>query len=100
MPTPGGPTKQRIGSRGDGSVAGGLGLGVGAASRTLLRPSTTAGRPRLALLAQLLDRQVLQDPVLDLLQVVVVLVQDLAGLRHVDLAAGQRLQGRLAIQSR
>ena len=49
---------------------------------------------RLALLTQLLDGQVLQDAVLDLFEVVVVLVQDLAGLRHVDLAAGQLLPGQ------
>ena len=54
-----------------------------------------AGRPRIgfrglnaALLAELLHRQILEDPVLDLLEVEVVLVQHLAGSMDVDGAAG------------
>ena len=49
------------------------------------RPGGTGlARPSVALLPELLDGQVLKDPVLDLLEVVVVLVQDLAGPADVD----------------
>jgi hypothetical protein len=52
------------------------------------------GGTGLAVLAELLDRQILEDAVLDLLEVVVVLVEDRARLRDVDLAAGQRVPGQ------
>ena len=52
------------------------------------------------LLLQLAHRQVLEDAVLDLLQIVVLVVQDLARLGDVDLAFGPCVQGRLVSQSR
>ena len=50
---------------------------------------------RLAILAQLAHRQVLEDAVLDLLQVVVVFVEDLPRPGDVDLAAAQLVPGQL-----
>ena len=55
MPTPGGPTKQRIGTANHGAPAGG-------------------GGSRL----ELLHRQVFDDPFLDLVEIVVILIEDLA----------------------
>ena len=57
LPTPGGPTKQRIGP--------------------------------LRVLPQLAHGQVLEDAVLDLLEVVVVLVEDAAGVRDVEVVLGR-----------
>ena len=101
LPTPGGPTKQRIGSR---AVAVGRSRAGRARRRGRLAADASLGASAacaVALLAQLLDRQVLEDAVLDLLEVVVVLVQDCArpSARRCR-PPSSLLQGRLAIQSR
>ena len=64
LPTPGGPTKQRI------------------------WPET--------LLRQLRDREVLDDPVLDLLEVEVVVVEHLAGVVEVEVVLGEGAPGQRA----
>ena len=64
MPTPGGPTKQRIG-------------------------------PRASPGFELADREVLEDPLLDLLEVVVVGVEDLAGVGDVEVVLGPRAPRQL-----
>ena len=46
-------------------------------------------RSAAALLAELLHREVLEDPILDLLEIEVILVEDLAGAVDVDGAAGE-----------
>jgi len=46
------------------------------------------------------DRQVLQDPLLDLLQIVVILLQDLLGLRDAQIVLGLLRPGRSMSQSR
>ena len=51
-------------------------------------------RPLGALLAELLHREVLEDPILDLVQVEVVLVQHLAGAADVDGPAGDLAPGQ------
>ena len=98
LPTPGGPTKQGS-ARGPRGRVGVSRLGVRAPGRLRAARSPPSiagglGRPASPLLAQLLDREVLQDAVLDLLEIVVVLVQDLGAPRHVDLAAGQLAPGQ------
>src|SRR5215211_2449615 len=50
---------------------------------------------RLAVLAQLAHRQVLEDAVLDLFQIVVVFVEDLSRPGDVDLTATQLVPGQL-----
>ena len=93
LPTPGGPTKHRIGSRaGLSPVTGGGSAGTGA--------SPTMARPACALLPELLDGQVFEDPLLDLLQVEVVLVQYLPRPVMSMVAPPSLLQGTFAIHSR
>ncbi len=67
LPTPGGPTKHRIGSR-----------LVGA------RRARATSFGALAVLLQAAHRQIFEDAVLDLFQVVVVFVQHLAGIGNVN----------------
>ena len=102
LPTPGGPTKQRIGSRAARSA--GVSLATFGSARARSRPRRRPRRRRwrddllvswaARVLAQLAHRQVLEDAVLDLLQVVVVLVEDLPRPGDVDLAAAQLVPGQ------
>src|SRR5262249_57373328 len=70
-----------------GWVAADGGRRCGWGRRGDVRPARPCGRR--SLLAKLLDRQVLQDPVLHLFEVVVILVEDLTRPVDVDGAAGE-----------
>ncbi len=87
LPTPGGPTKRRIGPRrGSGGVAAALPSRLGRAlgGAAVVRRSWRD----LALELELAHRQELEHPVLDVLEAVVVLVEDLGGVLEVDLLLG------------
>ena len=92
LPTPGGPTKRRIGPRrGFGVVASALpSLSVALlAAPSLPSPSAAAaGRRGFALELELAHRQELEHPVLDVLEPVVVLLEDLRRVLEVDLLLG------------
>ena len=79
----------------------------GARDRAAERGLAGARRPdeaqdrSLGVLLELAHREVLEDAVLDLLEVVVVLVEDLAGVRDVEVVLGRDVaHGRLTSQSR
>ena len=78
LPTPGGPTKQRIGPFIVATVT------VGAAAGASLPTCGRRARRRAAVLTQLLHREVLDDALFDLVEVVVVLVQDATGFDRVE----------------
>jgi len=63
------------------------------------RLGLAAGLLGLALFLQTPQRQVFQDALFDLLQIVVIGVQDFPRVRHVDLFAVLLSQGRLASNS-
>jgi len=83
------PTKQRIGSR-----AGLSPVTRGGSAGNWRHAWTGLARPAPALLPELLDGEVFENPVLDLLQVKVVLVQHLSGAPNVDGPATQLAPGQ------
>ncbi len=101
LPTPGGPAKSRIGLRRTASRAR---VGEGAVLRVLVvsAASTTSGSTstlgRFLLFAQLEepDGEELEDPVLDVAETVVVLLEDFARLGDVEALVGVLVPRQLA----
>ncbi len=80
LPVPGGPTKHRITPSRSSRIW---------SVRLLLLPLLPT------ILLELAHRQVLEDPLLDILQIVVILVQHLAGMSDIQLVLGGDLPGHV-----